>query len=337
MSTRENRQSDSPMKSLRQWIALGISLVALTVSAKAFSDARESASISKRIEVSHLLRMAWDELGGKPGTDIIPENRWTSDRSRIEEARRLIEDALAHDPGHPRDGAHKTYYLDGEHSEAHRHKAYYMYVRDLTDRAIEEYEEALRFNPKNHRAYNGLGACAQRNEDFAAALFNFRKAIQVAPFSPLGYLNEGGIHFIENRFQEAIESFERAIDVDPRNVYAFTDLGITLLATGELREAEKNFTKAVDLDPEYGLAYTGLGDVCVKQGEFEKAIWAFERAHNLQPDDDQLARAFSDALKNAGRLKEAERMKEIALLLEKNREFLEKLETDETVQRQAGP
>ena len=62
-------------------------------------------------------------------------------------------------------------------------------VERTSIRAVEQYRAALEINPSYLYAWNGLGMTLGSLKDDSGALEAFRQAVNVAPQSPLPYLN----------------------------------------------------------------------------------------------------------------------------------------------------
>ena len=66
------------------------------------------------------------------------------------------------------------------------------YVRlHQDDRAIADYDEALRLNPKDHDALNGRANAYTDKNDYDHAIADYDRAIVLNPRVPMIYLNRG--------------------------------------------------------------------------------------------------------------------------------------------------
>ena len=79
--------------------------------------------------------------------------------------------------------------------------------------ARENYDEAIRLNPQNAKAYNNLGV----------------------------------LHHEGRNYQWAIEDFDEAIRLDPEYAKAYNNRGLTYQSLGKVEEAERDFQKAKEL------------------------------------------------------------------------------------------
>jgi len=57
----------------KNYLPIIISLFALSISILTYKKSLRDANIDNRIEVRQLISSAWDDLGGRPGTEYFPE------------------------------------------------------------------------------------------------------------------------------------------------------------------------------------------------------------------------------------------------------------------------
>jgi Flp pilus assembly protein TadD len=69
---------------------------------------------------------------------------------------------------------------------AHANRGYVWYELKQYDRAQQDFEAALKQQPQNAAAYQGLGLVAQRSGDWVEAARNFERAIEIQP-TPMAY------------------------------------------------------------------------------------------------------------------------------------------------------
>jgi tetratricopeptide (TPR) repeat protein len=69
---------------------------------------------------------------------------------------------------------------------AHANRGYVWYELKQYDRAQQDFEAALKQQPQNAAAYQGLGLVAQRSGDWVEAAQNIERAIEIQP-TPMAY------------------------------------------------------------------------------------------------------------------------------------------------------
>src|SRR6266851_5797070 len=99
-------------------------------------------------------------------------------------------------------------------------------VEGWYDRAIEDYDQAIRLDPKHAIAYNDRGTAFSHKA-------------------------------LPNR---AIQDFDQAVRLDPKYAFAFNNRGNAYRAKGELDRAIRDFDEAIRVQPTYALAFNNRGN-----------------------------------------------------------------------------
>jgi tetratricopeptide (TPR) repeat protein len=114
------------------------------------------------------------------------------------------------------------------------------------DKAISCYQRAQEIRPTNYDALYGLGACYQQ-QDPQKALEYFNRAVQVAPNETESRLALGDVLLKTNRYAEALKQLQVAIQQDPKLRQAYILMGRAQKGLGQDAEAEQSFKKAQEL------------------------------------------------------------------------------------------
>lgn len=125
----------------------------------------------------------------------------------------------------------------------------------VTDHQVAYYQQLLRRNPRNARAYYGVGD-----------LF-IRKARETGDPS---YLSR------------AEEALKKSLEINPNNAGAMRHLAYVFYSRHEFEPAAVQARKAIGLDSTDGDAYGILGDALMETGEYEKAEEAYEKMMQRQ-------------------------------------------------------
>ena len=157
--------------------------------------------------------------------------------------------------------------------------------------AIQNYREALRNNPKNQNAANGLsdaltakGISEAGESHNEIAIPTFNEAVRHNNKNAVAYANLGDIHFANERTEQAISNFEKALSFDPDLTELYTPLGLAYVAAGEITKAEIELSKADSvLKPEAETEYL-RGLIFYKQNKNDDALAAFSKTLMLDPD-----------------------------------------------------
>jgi tetratricopeptide (TPR) repeat protein len=95
----------------------------------------------------------------------------------------------------------------------------YMYRHDY-DRAIADFNQAIRLDPEYAKAYNGRGATYFRKGDYDRAMSDYDRAIRLDPKYAVTYVNRGYVHEKKRDYRRAIADYDQALKLDPNNAFA---------------------------------------------------------------------------------------------------------------------
>lgn len=133
------------------------------------------------------------------------------------------------------------------------------------------------------RALNARGLAHQAKGDFDRAIADYTEAVRVDPRFVFGHLNRGWAHNEKREYSSAIVNLNEAIRLDPRLAAAWNQRGIALRNQGQLDMALADFTQAIRLAPKYARAYAGRGRTQIERHEPEKALADLDIAVKLDP------------------------------------------------------
>ena len=105
------------------------------------------------------------------------------------------------------------------------------------DRAIADYNEAIRINPKNAIANNNLGLAYFNKDDYDQAIESYSEAIKISPNYANAYDNRADTYAARGDFDRAIADYSEAIRVNPNRAVYLTDRGNAYLAKNDIEHA----------------------------------------------------------------------------------------------------
>jgi TolB-like protein/AraC-like DNA-binding protein/Tfp pilus assembly protein PilF len=148
--------------------------------------------------------------------------------------------------------ADKAITYDKETAEAYAVKGFYYWYRGNREKALEEYDNALRYNPDLWQAYRGKGILFIDNEP-VRSIKNFQKAANLANGSDLKIiLGEMVIAYLWAGFTETAKKFNNeALRLFEDSVMYFINLGAIESQQGNTESAVKYYTKASFSDPDF--------------------------------------------------------------------------------------
>jgi lipoprotein NlpI len=139
------------------------------------------------------------------------------------------------------------------------------------DRAIADYDEAIRLDPQDPLAYYNRGVAWHGKHDYDRAIADYDQAIRLNPQDPQAYDSRGNAWQAKGDLERAIAEYDDAIRLDPQHARALRNRGYARFLRGSFAEAAKDLAETSRLIP----------------GDADAARWLF------------LARARSDSLQRA--------------------------------------
>lgn len=121
--------------------------------------------------------------------------------------------------------------------------------------ALEYYRKALALDSTNALIHDNLGVIyftiyqrTRKNEDNAAALESFQKAVELDPGLASAYNGLGGAFRAAGQIDKAISAWEKSLELKPDYGFPLYNLGITLLQKGDKDRALANFERYLVLN-----------------------------------------------------------------------------------------
>ena len=138
-------------------------------------------------------------------------------------------------------------------------------------------------------AENGAIACNNRGLAYRGrgeldrAIGDFNEAIRLDPKFALAYNNRGLAYRDKGELDRAIADHTEAIRLDPRFAVAFNSRGFTYDSKGERDRAIADYTEAIRLDPKFAVAFRNLGRAYLYAGALPKALADLSQSSELDP------------------------------------------------------
>ena len=134
------------------------------------------------------------------------------------------------------------------------------------DRAIEDYDQAIRLDPKHAIAYNDRGTAYSSRAQPNRAIQDFDQAIRLNPKLASAFNNRGNAYSSRGELDRAIQDYDHALKLEPKYAFAFNNRGNAYRAKGELDRAIQDFDQAIRLKPRYALAFNNRGNAYSRKG-----------------------------------------------------------------------
>jgi tetratricopeptide (TPR) repeat protein len=136
-------------------------------------------------------------------------------------------------------------------------------------------------------------------KQFAAAEPDVKKAIEIAPQSPLGYVQLGNLRLVQKQYSEAEKAYQQALDRSPSSNDALSGLINTYLAQNQTDKAISAANAQIAKSPDSSAFYDLLGTTLFNnKKDFDGAEAALKKSAELDKNN-------SDALLKLGQVQVA--------------------------------
>jgi len=201
-----------------------------------------------------------------------------------------------------------------------------FYRQGDADRAIAEYDQALRLNPDNVEAHQRLGFLLynvkNRPQEGMAHLL---RTLELDPHNPRAHHDLGMALLYQQKTDEAARHLAEALRQMPANldeqytlVRLHFHLGEALLLAGKSKESQAHLAKVLELDPQHAEANYRMALALADQGQTDPALLFYARAVKANPKVDTspaLHHFLANGFTQKGKHQEALRHQERALAL----------------------
>ncbi len=120
----------------------------------------------------------------------------------------------------------------------------------LYDKAIPEFEAALKINPRSYKAHYNLGFAYEKKGILKAAVYQYNQTVNLKPGYADAHFNLGNIYQQQGLLDQAQTAYKNVIEIDPEDVEARNNLGVVYAMQGNLDKAIVEWENALKIDPD---------------------------------------------------------------------------------------
>jgi len=143
-------------------------------------------------------------------------------------------------------------------------------------------------------------AAAQSEVGSQRAIQEFTEAIEKKHDDAGAYVNRGTAYNKLEQYEQAIKDFDEAIRLDPKIALAYAGRGYAYCNLGKYQLALKDCNEAIRLDPKLAAAYTVRSQVYAKLEQYQKSVEDSNKALSLESGSGSSELSHSAALYMAG-------------------------------------
>jgi tetratricopeptide (TPR) repeat protein len=116
--------------------------------------------------------------------------------------------------------------------------------------AIDDFNEAIRLEPRNANAFNNRGVAYRNMGDLDHAVADYDQAILIKPDYVAAFYNRGLALTDKKEYAKAISDFTAVLRVDPKNPTVLYRLGATLVKNGDVEAGNADEAEAKAIKPD---------------------------------------------------------------------------------------
>jgi tetratricopeptide (TPR) repeat protein len=159
--------------------------------------------------------------------------------------------------------------------------------RNDADHAITEFDQSIRVDPKYARAYAGRALAYLKKGDFDRSLADADEAVRLDPKLGDAFASRANVYMLKGDYVRAAAEYNEALRLDPKSGYLHNNLGLVEMQKGDLDQAVAEFSEAIRLDPQGSLDssgdYSNRGRAHFYAGALPKALADFKQANVVAP------------------------------------------------------
>ena len=172
-----------------------------------------------------------------------------------------------------------------DRATAYNNRGWSYSQKDDHDRAIADYDEAIRLDPNFALAFVNRGWSYERKRQYDRALADYNEAIRADPKYSLAYNNRGWLRHLQGDYDRAIADYGEAIRLDPKDPTAYINRCGAYNRKGEPDRAIPDCEAAIRLDPKGASGgYSGRGDAYFRKGQYNRAIQDYDKGIRIDPE-----------------------------------------------------
>ena len=172
--------------------------------------------------------------------------------------------------------------------------------RGQNDRALADFDEAIRLSPDDPAGFKDRGGVLVRMGQYRRAIDDLNRAIELDPNLATAYLNRGAAYNSLGQYERAIDDLAKAIKLDPKNAGAHTNIGLAYFMVNQYDHSIESLSEAVRLAPRNAIVLLNRGNVYARLGFKDQAVAGLRGGGTTGSPPDRLLRRQRQAARGDG-------------------------------------
>ena len=160
----------------------------------------------------------------------------------------------------------------------------FLIYQKLYDLAESQCRQLISERPSFHGPYFSLAKIAVRQGDYAEAVINFEKVIELEPHHVYSFEGLGAAYEAQGQFDKAVPGYAKALELRPDYVKAYYKVALCFYELGEFREPDKYVTAVLMNNPSYVDAAISLAEKLLERRQIRLAYEHYLRIIELRDD-----------------------------------------------------
>lgn len=180
---------------------------------------------------------------------------------------------------------------------AHLSMGNYYFGQQEFNAAIEQYKKATELAPSFSPAYNILGYAYRQQGDYADAEQAFKKYIELIPNDPNPHDSYAELLLKMGKFDDSIAQYRKALSIDPHFMPSHFGISADLMYMGKPTQADDELQQMANQarnDGELRTAFFGMAVVAADRGAFEKAAQQMDKEFAVAEKKNDAANMAAD-------------------------------------------
>jgi tetratricopeptide (TPR) repeat protein len=174
--------------------------------------------------------------------------------------------------------------LNPKYADGYRCRAGVLIRKKQYETAFKDCEEALRLDPKNAAAHNERAVCYGAKGDFKAALEDYSEAIRLNPREAMFWAGRAWTYNSLKQPEKAVSDAGEALKLNGEFPFALNERGLAYYNLQKYDKAAADFDHTLKLDPQNTQARYNRGVTASARAKYQDAITDFNELLRRSPD-----------------------------------------------------